>query len=92
MDSTFQVGRIRARYLTGRLPNPPVKTEYAAFTAHGSRNRESMVTSIASGFHRVHGVRLARSLSTLYRFPPLFLRALPKPAGSPPLTRLQNRP
>jgi hypothetical protein len=74
-DVTFQVGRIRARYLTVRLPNPPVRTEYAAFTAHGSRNREFMVTSISSGFHRVHGVQLARSLSTVYRFPTLFLRA-----------------
>ena len=62
-----------------RLPNPPVRTGYAAFTAHGSRNREFMVTSISSGFHRVHDVQLARSLSTLYRFPTLFLRALPKP-------------
>jgi hypothetical protein len=34
-----------------------------------------MVTSISSGFHRIHGVQLARSLSTLYRFPTLFLRA-----------------
>jgi hypothetical protein len=34
-----------------------------------------MVTSISSGFHRVHGVQLARSLSTVYRFPTLFLRA-----------------
>jgi len=46
-----------------------------AFTAHGSRNREFMVTSISPGFHRVHGVQLARSLSTMYRFPTLFLRA-----------------
>ncbi len=73
--SPFPVGRIRARYLTVRLPNPPVRTEYAAFTAHGSRNREFMVTSISSGFHRVRGVQLARSLSTVYRFPTLFLRA-----------------
>jgi len=72
---TFPVGRIRTRCLTVRLPNPPVRTGYAAFTAHGSRNREFMVTSISSGFHRVHGVQLARSLSTLYRFPTLFLRA-----------------
>ena len=34
-----------------------------------------MVTSISSGFHRVHGVQLARSLSSLYRFPTLSLRA-----------------
>jgi hypothetical protein len=73
------------------MSQPPVRTEYAAFTAHGSRHREFMVTSISSGFHRVHGVQLARSLSTVYRFPTLCLRALPKPAGSPPLTRLQNR-
>ena len=57
------------------MSQPPVRTEYAAFTAHGSRNREFMVTSISSGFHRVHGVQLARSLSTVYRFPTLFLRA-----------------
>src|SRR5215470_4808481 len=65
-------GRVTLRY---GLPNPPVRTEYAAFTAHGSRNREFMVTSISSGFHRVHGIQLARSLSTVYRFPTLFLRA-----------------
>src|SRR2546425_4919716 len=35
--------------------------------------------AISSGFHRVRGVQLTRSLSTVYRFPPLFLRALPKP-------------
>src|SRR6266851_4036467 len=63
------------RCLTVRLPNPPVRTGYAAFTAQGSRNRDFMVTSISSGFRRVHGVQLARSLSTLYRFPTLFLRA-----------------
>ena len=34
-----------------------------------------MVTSIAPGFHQVHGVQLARSLGSLYRFPPLSLRA-----------------
>jgi hypothetical protein len=33
------VGRIRARCLAVRLPNPPVRTVLAAFTAHGSRNR-----------------------------------------------------
>jgi len=34
------VGRIRARCLAVRLPNPPVRTVLAAFTAHGSRERE----------------------------------------------------
>ena len=66
-----------------RLPNPPVRTEYAAFTAHGSRHREFMVTSISSGFHRVHGVQLARSLSTVYRFPTLCLRAFAMYAAFP---------
>src|SRR5215475_7382761 len=61
------------------MSQPPVRTEYAACTAHGSRHRECMVTSISSRFHRVHGVQLARSLSTVYRLPPLSLRALPKP-------------
>ncbi len=69
------VGRIRARCLAVRLPNPPVGTVRAAFVAHGSRDREFMVTSISSGFHRIHGVQLARSLSSLYRFPTLSLRA-----------------
>ena len=69
------VGRIRARYHTARLPNPPVRTVRATFIAHGSRDREFMVTSISSGLHRVHGVQLARSLRTLYCFPTLSLRA-----------------
>ena len=69
------MGRIRARCLAVRLPNPPVRTVWAAFTAYGSRNRELIVTSISSGFHRVHGVQLARSLSTVYRFHALFLGA-----------------
>jgi hypothetical protein len=34
------VGRIRARYLTARLPNPPVRPVRTAFTAHGSRDRD----------------------------------------------------
>ena len=42
-----------------------------------------MVTSISSGFHRVHGVQLARSLSTVYRFPTLCLRAFAMYAAFP---------
>jgi hypothetical protein len=45
------------------------------FTAHGARSRDFMVTSISPEIHRIHGVQLARSLDTLYRFPPLLLRA-----------------
>jgi len=33
------VGRIRARCLTVRFPNPPVRTVHATFAAHGSRDR-----------------------------------------------------
>src|SRR5438876_5546698 len=35
-----KVGRIRARCLTARFPNPPVRTVHATFTAHGSRDRD----------------------------------------------------
>ncbi len=79
-----RVGRIRARCLAVRLPNPPVGTVRAACVAHGSREREFMVTSISSGVHRVHGVQLARSLSTLSRFPTLSLRAFALYVAFPP--------
>jgi len=51
------------------------RTAAHTFTAHGSRDRDFVVTSISSGFHRVHGVQLTRSLSSLSRFPTLSLRA-----------------
>ena len=73
------VGRNEARCPSVRLPMPPVSTVRATFTAHGARSRDFMVTSISPEIHRIHGVQLARSLDTLYRFPPLLLRALPKP-------------
>src|SRR6266699_6326787 len=36
------VGMIRARYHSARLPNPPVSTVLAAFTAHGAREKERL--------------------------------------------------
>ena len=38
MDA-YQVGRIRARYLTARLPNPPVRPVRETFASYGSRQR-----------------------------------------------------
>src|SRR6266481_3753758 len=37
--STTLVGRIRARYLTARLPNPPVRPVRETFASYGSRER-----------------------------------------------------
>src|SRR5256712_626797 len=36
------VGRIRARYLTARLPNPPVRPVRETFASYGSRARDIM--------------------------------------------------
>src|SRR5712692_9363829 len=34
------LGRIRARYLTARLPNPPVRPVRETFASYGSRDRD----------------------------------------------------
>ena len=63
------LGRIRARYLTARLPNPPVRPVRAAFTAHGSRERD-----IYGHFHfarippKFMVYSFARSLGTFVSF------------------------
>ena len=36
------MGRIRARYLTARLPNPPVRPVRETFASYGSRERDVM--------------------------------------------------
>src|SRR5438132_5597224 len=36
------VGRIRARYLVARLPNPPVRPVRETFASYGSRQRDIM--------------------------------------------------
>jgi hypothetical protein len=38
----YQVGRIRARYLPARLPNPPVRPVRETFASYGSRQRDMM--------------------------------------------------
>src|SRR5215831_18537103 len=39
---SWRVGRIRARYLTARLPNPPVRPVRETFASYGSRARDIM--------------------------------------------------
>jgi hypothetical protein len=63
------VGRIRARYLAARLPNPPVGTVRAAFTAHGSRKRDIYRKFLFRQLHGVHHGQLAHSLTTSLLFP-----------------------
>ena len=81
------MGRIGERYLTARFPHPPVRTVHATLTAHGSREREGMVTSIAPGFHHRHGGQLARSLGTVVPFPSPLPQGL-RPACGLPTRRL----
>src|SRR5712671_1563094 len=69
------VGRIRARYLTARLPNPPVRPVRETFTSYGSRERD-----VTGSFHFANStaftvVSLRVRWLPLYRFPTLSLRA-----------------
>jgi hypothetical protein len=72
------VGRIRARCLSVRLPNPPVRTVLAAFIAHGSREKDVYRKCPFRQLHRVHRGQLARSLTTFVPF------SLPSPSGPSP--------
>jgi hypothetical protein len=69
------VGRIRARYLAVRFPNPPVRTVRAAFIAHGSRKRDLYRKFLVRHLHGLHRGQLALWWLPLYSFPTLFLRA-----------------
>src|SRR5712691_12202910 len=71
----FPVGRIRARCLSVRLPNPPVRTVLAAFIAHGSREKDVYRECPFRQLHRVHRGQLAHSLTTFVLF------AYPLPQG-----------
>ena len=62
------VGRIRARCLAVRLPNPPVRTVLAAFIAHGSREKDAYRKLPFRQLHGVHRGQLARSLATFVPF------------------------
>ena len=70
------VGRIRARYLTARLPNPPVRPVRETFASYGSRERD---VYRKLPFRQLHGAFTVVSLRVrwvpLYRFPTLSLRA-----------------
>jgi hypothetical protein len=65
----LSVGRIRARCLSVRLPNPPVRTVLAAFIAHGSREKDVYRECPFRQLHGVHRGQRARSLTTCVLFP-----------------------
>src|SRR6266446_2206469 len=70
------LGRHRARYLTARLPMPPVRPVRETFTSYGSRER-GVYRKLP--FRHLHGTFPVVSLRVrwvpLYHFPPLSLRA-----------------
>src|SRR5262245_48899564 len=79
-DTLGGVGRIRARYLTTRFPNPPVRPVRETFASYGSRERDIMgrVHFASSTVHSPWTALRVRWVP-VYSFPTLSLRALPKP-------------
>ena len=70
------VGRIRARYLTARLPNPPVRPVRETFASYGSRERDIMGHfHFASSTAHAPWTALRVRWVPLYSFPTLSLRA-----------------
>src|SRR6266705_4206728 len=70
------VGRIRARYLRARLPNPPVRPVRETFASYGSRERD--ITGhfhFASSTAHAPWTALRVRWVPLYSFPTLSLRA-----------------
>src|SRR6266568_7512583 len=78
------LGRIRARYLAARLPNPPVRPVRETFASYGSRERD---VYRKLPFRQLHGTFTVVSLRVrwlpLYRFPTLSLRAFAMYAAFP---------
>src|SRR6266850_1101474 len=78
------LGRIRARYLAARLPNPPVRPVRETFASYGSRERD-----ITGNFHfassTAHSPWTALRVRwvPLYHFPTLSLRAFAMCAAFP---------
>jgi hypothetical protein len=72
---SWGVGRIRARYLTARLPNPPVRPVRETFASYGSRERDIMgkVHFASSTVHSPWTALRVRWVP-LYCFPTLSLR------------------
>ena len=72
----YQVGRIRARYLTARLPNPPVRPVRETFASYGSRQRDIMgKVHFASSTAHSPWTALRVRWVPLYCFPTLSLGA-----------------
>src|SRR5213080_5518364 len=69
------LGRIRARYLTARLPNPPVRPVRETFASYGSRERDIMgKVHFASSTEHSPRTALRVRWVPVYCFPPLPLR------------------
>jgi len=74
-NDSWGLGRIRARYLVARLPNPPVRPVRATFTAHGSREKDIMGNvHFASSTEPSPWTALRVRWVPLYCFPTLPLR------------------
>src|SRR5882724_1311708 len=70
------LGRIRARYLTARLPNPPVRPVRETFASYGSREKDIMENvHFASSTEPSPWTALRVRWVPLYCFPTLSLRA-----------------
>jgi len=69
------VGRIRARYLTARLPNPPVRPVRETFASYGSREKDIMGSvHFASSTEHSPWTALRVRWVPVYCFPTLPLR------------------
>jgi len=75
--TAFQgVGRIRARYLMARFPNPPVRPVRETFASYGSRERDiTGDVHFASSTEHSPWTALRVRWVPLYSFPTLPLRA-----------------
>src|SRR6266568_3843978 len=83
-NDSWRVGRIRARYLGARLPNPPVRPVRETFASYGSRERDIMGNvHFASSTEHSPWTALRVRWVPLYRFPTLSLRAFAMYAAFP---------
>src|SRR6266446_5635440 len=75
-NDSWGVGRIRARYLTARLPNPPVRPVRETFASYGSRERDiTGKVHFASSTEHSPWTALRVRWVPLYCFPTLSLRS-----------------
>src|SRR6266403_4050736 len=87
-NDSWRVGRIRARYLTARLPNPPVRPVRETFASYGSRERDIYRKLPFRQLHGIHRGQLARSLATFVPFPHPLPKGLRHVRGFPALRLL----